>query len=279
MLSTALPDLATWTNYLRDAPIPVLSDTAAEIASLAAAEAADGQVDARTLAEAITGDPLMTIKVLADSARRRSPGQVTDAESVTAAVMLMGLKRFFVNYAELESVEQRLASIPGALEGMKRVVARSHRASRFALGFAVHRMEADAAVIHEAALLHDIAELLLWCHAPTLALEVRILQMADQKLRSAAVQKVVLNVRLDQLEQSLMQAWQLPELLVELTSEGPCNPLHAPQRRMVQLAVRLARHSADGWTDAALPDDIHDVSQMLGLSHGATQRLVRNIDL
>jgi hypothetical protein len=76
-----------------------------------------------------------------------------------------------------------------------------------------------------------------------------------------------------------MQAWQLPELLVELTSEGPCNPLRTPQRRMVQLAVRLARHSADGWTDPALPDDIHDVSQLLGLSHGATQRLVRNIDL
>jgi HD-like signal output (HDOD) protein len=90
---------------------------------------------------------------------------------------------------------------------------------------------------------------------------------------------VVLNVRLDQLEHALMQAWQLPELLVELTSEGTCNPLRAPQRRMVQLAVRLARHSADGWTDAALPDDIHEVSQLLGLSHGATQRLVRNIDL
>lgn len=279
MISTALPDLAAWTHFLRDAPIPVLGDTAAEIDTLAAIEAADGQVDARMVAQAITGDPLMTIKVLADSARRRRPGQVTDAESVTAAVMLMGLKRFFADYAELEGVEQRLANIPGALEGLKRVVTRSHRASRFALGFAVHRMEADAAVIHEAALLHDIAELLLWCHAPTLALEIRILQMADPKLRSAAVQKVVLNVRLDQLEHELMRAWQLPELLIELTSEGPCHPLRAPQRRMVQLAVRLARHSADGWNDAALPDDIHDVSQLLGLSHGAAQRLVRNIDL
>jgi HD-like signal output (HDOD) protein len=279
MLTTALPDLAAWTAYFRDAQIPVLDSTAAEISELHEAETAGGQVDARMLGEAITGDPLMTIKVLADSARRRSPGQVTDAESVTAAVMLMGMGRFFSNYARLPTIEYLLHPVPGALDGLMRVFKRSQRASRFALAFAVHRMEADVAEVREAALLHDFAELLLWCHAPTLALEINTLLQSDAKLRSAAVQKVVLNVRLDALQQALMRAWQLPELLTELTDEGREHPLWAPQRRMVQLAVRLARHSTDGWTNAALPDDIHDISQMLGLSHGATQRLVRNIDM
>jgi HD-like signal output (HDOD) protein len=221
----------------------------------------------------------MTIKVLVDSARRRSPGQVTDAESVTAAVMLMGLGRFFSTYSRLDTIEHQLRGVPGALEGMMRVFTRAHRASRFALSFAVHRMETDAAAVHEAALLHDFAELLLWCNAPTLALEIRARQLADPGLRSADVQTEVLNVRLDALQHSLMLAWRLPELLIELTDEGPGHQLRAPQRRMVKLAVRLARHSADGWTNPALPDDVHEVSQMLGLSHGATQRLVRNIDL
>ena len=39
-------------------------------------------------------------------------------------------------------------------------------------GFAAHRMDHDAAVLHEAALLHDFAELLLWVRAPALALEI-----------------------------------------------------------------------------------------------------------
>jgi HD-like signal output (HDOD) protein len=278
MLSSPLPDLAAWTAYLRDAPIPVLDSTAADIADLAAAEAADGEVGPQLLAQAASGDPLMTIKILIDAARRRSPGQVTDAENVTATLILMGTGRFFRNYAQLQTVEHQLAGSPGALDGLLRVVKRSHRAARFALGFAVHRRDADAAAIHDAALLHDVVELLLWCNAPELALAMRNRQLADPALRSADVQTELLNATLDQLAHRLMLAWHLPVLLIELTDETENHPLRAPQRRMVQLAVRLARHSAAGWANAAIPDDVHDISQLLNLSHGATQRLLREID-
>jgi hypothetical protein len=269
MLNSALPDLAAWTAYLRDVEIPVMASTAADIADLAAAEAAGGEVAPQTLAQAANGDPLMTIKILIDAARRRSPGQVTDAENVTATVILMGTGRYFRNYAQLETVEQRLADEPGALDGLMRVVRRSHRAARFALGFAVHRRDADAAAIHDAALLHDYAELLLWCNAPTLAIEIRNRQLANPRLRSADVQMEVLNIRLDDLEHQLMLAWQLPAIFV----------LRATQRRMVQFAVRLARHSADGWSNPALPEDLFHIAEMLQLSHKATLHMMHDIDL
>lgn len=38
---------------------------------------------------------------------------------------------------------------------------------------------------------------------------------------------------------------------------------HLPRVRNVQLAVNLARHSADGWDNAALPDDYKDIAQLL----------------
>jgi HD-like signal output (HDOD) protein len=278
MLNSALPDLAAWTAYLRDVEIPVMASTAADIADLAAAEAAGGEVAPQTLAQAANGDPLMTIKILIDAARRRSPGQVTDAENVTATVILMGTGRFFRNYAQLETVQHRLAQPPGALDGLMRVVKRSHRAARFALGFAVHRRDADAAAIHDAALLHDFVDLLLWCNAPGLSLAIRKRQLAEPSLRSADIQTELLNVTLDQLEHGLMLAWRLPELLIEITDETGNHPLRATQRRMVQLGVRLARHSAEGWANAAIPDDVHEISQLLNLSHGATQRLLREID-
>ena len=45
--------------------------------------------------------------------------------------------------------------------------------------------------IHEAALLHDFAEMLLWVHAPALALQIAQAQAKDPTLRSALAQKDV----------------------------------------------------------------------------------------
>ena len=51
-----------------------------------------------------------------------------------------------------------------------------------------------------------------------------------------------------------------------------------PQLTNVRLAIRVARHSADGWDNAALPDDVHDIAQLLQLSHESTGRLLLEID-
>jgi HD-like signal output (HDOD) protein len=120
-------------------------------------------------------------------------------------------------------------------------------------------MDHDASVIHDAALLHDFTELLMWVRAPALALQIQQRQLADPTLRSAAVQREVLNVELPRLEHALMVAWRLPKLLVQITDD------HAPQAnaqmRNVQLALRVARHSALCWDNAALPDDVREVGR------------------
>jgi HD-like signal output (HDOD) protein len=163
-----------------------------------------------------------------------------------------------------------------ALAGFLRVLRRSRRAARFALGFAVHRMDHDASVIHEAALLRDFAELLLWQRAPALALELTRRLDADATLRSTVAQRQVLNVALDELAHALMLAWRLPSLVVQITDE------HARQvtssMRSVQLAVRVARHSAGGWHNAALPDDYRDIGTLLNLLPGTAQQLLLDID-
>jgi HD-like signal output (HDOD) protein len=279
LLTTPLPDLAAWIGYLRDAPIPVLAVTAHEIRALADLEAQRGCVDAQMLAQAIGNDPLMTMRVLAYAGQHRRPSQITDAETVTAAIMMMGVGPFFREFGDLACADDRLAALPVARDGLRRVVMRAHRAARFALGFAIHRMDGDAAVIQEAALLHDFSEMLLWVHAPALAWAIRQRQRADPTLRSVEVQQAVLNTTLPDIEQALMHAWRLPELLVQITDDGRAHALVAPQRRTVQLAVRLARHSAQGWQDAALPDDITDIADFLNLSVTATERLLRELNV
>jgi HD-like signal output (HDOD) protein len=271
-LTQPLRDLAAWSAHFRAADIPVLARTAEALESLRAVE---DDVDANRIGEMIAADPLMTLKVLAYAATHRSSRVVTDAETVIAALVMMGISPFFRAFGPQPTIEEHLAEVPEALDGLQEVIRRAHRGANFALGFAVHRMDHDAAVIHEAALLHDFAEMLLWCHAPALALRIRDAQRADTTLRSSAVQLATLNVELADLQQSLMRGWRLPELLIRISDDK-----HAEQApvRNVLLAVRLARHTAQGWDNAALPDDLRDIAGLLNLSVDATWQMVQEIE-
>ena len=270
-LTRALPDLAAWTAHFRAAEIPVLTQTAE---ALEAARAVEDKVDANGLGEMIASDPLMTLKVMAHAAIHRSSRVVTDAETVTAALVMMGISPFFAAFGSQPTLEDRLADAPEALEGLRDTLRRAHRAANFALGFAVHRMDGDAAVIHAAALLHDFAEMLLWCHAPALALRIRDAQRADPTLRSGAAQLAVLNIELADLQQSLMKSWRLPELLIRISDDRHADTANV---RNVTLALRLARHTAQGWDNPAIPDDVDEIASLLNLSPVATLQLVQEI--
>ncbi len=270
-LTQPLRDLGAWTNHFRTAEIPVLARTAEALEGLRANE---DDVDANLLGETIAHDPLMSLKVLAFASARRGSRVVTDAETVTSALVMVGISPFFRSFGPQPTVEDRLAGEPEALAGLGDTLRRAHRGANFALGFAVRRMDHDAAVIHAAALLHDFAEMLLWCHAPTLALRIRDAQRTDSALRSSAAQLAVLNVELPDLQQSLMKAWRLPELLIRISDERHAENANV---RSVTLAVRLARHTAQGWDNAAIPDDVKDIAALLNLSQAATLEFLNGI--
>ena len=274
-LRQALPDLAQWTALFQATEIPVLAETAAALELLRSNEDA---VDANSLGEMIATDPLLTLKVLAHTAEvssRRTSGLLTDIETVTAALVLMGITPFFNTFGPQPTVEDRLAAYPEALAGLRRVLTRADRSARFALGFAVHRLDPDAAVLHSAALLHDFAEMLLWVHAPELALQLDAMRLADPHARSVALQRELLHIELSELEQALMKAWHLPELLAHMTDDKRAND---PQVQCVKLAVRLARHTADGWDNAAVPDDLSEIGTLLNMRPEHTLKLLHEFD-
>jgi HD-like signal output (HDOD) protein len=262
------PSLPTWTEYFRhvvqNANLPVLAETSE---ALEAMRLNEDKVDANLLGELISADPLMTLKVQAYAASHRSKRLLTDTETITAALVMMGISPFFREFGLQPTVEDHLADQPEALAGLQEVIKRSHRAATFALSFAVHRMDHDAPVVYQAALLHDFADMLMWCHAPALALQMRQAQLADPTLRSSAVQERSLGVKLPELQHTLMLAWRLPDLLVRCADDS-----HAehPSVKSVALATRLARHTAHGWDNAAVPDDVTDIAALLNMSPPAT---------
>ena len=265
-------DLAAWTRWFAAAEIPILPETAEALEALRANE---DNVDANSLGEMISGDPLMTLKVLAYESGHRSRRVVTSAETVISALVMMGISPFFRAFGPQQTIDERLSGRPEARQGLERVLQRAHHGANFALAFAVHRTDPDAAVIHAAALLHEFAEMLLWCHAPDLAAKVQAMLDADPELRSSTAQRTVLNVELAELQRALAEAWRLPALIVESTAEAKATG--QTSARIVALAARLARHTARGWDNAALPDDLSEISSLLNLSTEATLKLLMEI--
>jgi HD-like signal output (HDOD) protein len=269
-------DLDGWVALFDPAGLPVLAETAAALEDWRAHEDA---ADAHVLAESFGSDPLMTLKLFAHVAgvarRAGRPDARSEVETVTGAIVMLGITPFFGAFGPQPVAEEWLAPHAGALEGFRAVLRRAHRAASFAIDFAVHRMDHDAVVLHEAALLHDFAELLLWLRAPTLAQEIARRQDASPGLRSAQVQREVLNIELAALQQRLMQAWCLPSLLVRSVQGERCDDR---QVRTVALAVRVARHSARGWDNPALPDDVAEIADLLQMGQAPVRRLLLDID-
>ena len=255
-MNEAMMGLDRWLAFLGAAEIPVLKQTARELDALREDAA---RLDTRSIAQVIKRDPLMTVKLLNRFQRlkRRSSGDIIQVEQ---ALMMLGMNPFFEQVPARPLVEDLLRGNLDALRGLLRVVRRSRRAAEFATEWAAQRVDLHYEDIRIAALLHDLAELLLWCLAPERMLEVRRRQVNDSTLRSRAAQEAVFGVALADLQAGLARMWALPELLLKLMDDASANE---PRVRNVKLAVDLARHSADGWTDAALPDDYVRIADLL----------------
>jgi len=156
-----------------------------------------------------------------------------------------------------------LGDEPQALLGALQVIRRAQRASRYAHDWAFARHDVNVEEVALAALLHDLAEILLCCFAPKLTQRIRAMQQADSTLRSAAAQEAVLGIQAFDLQLALCRAWHLPELLKTLMDDAHADK---PRVQNVTLAVNLARHSANGWNDAALPDDYTAIEQLLHIN-------------
>ncbi len=250
-------DLAGWIAHLARVDIPVLRTTARALAAL---REDPNRIDARGVAAVVTRDPLMTVKVLHYFQQRRSARQQHDVIQVEQAVMMLGMEAFFANVRPEPLVEDVLRGNADALTSLLRVVRRAQRASRYAAEWAARLVDLRWEEVRIAALLHDLADLLMWCFAPETMLAIRAAQRRDPTLRSRDVQQQTFGFALLDLQRALIREWALSELLLRLMDD---NAAQQPRVRNVVLAVNLARHSADGWDNAALPDDYAQIAELL----------------
>jgi HD-like signal output (HDOD) protein len=246
-----------WVDFLTGADIPVLKQTARDLDTLHQDE---NKLSARDVTQVIAVDPMMTAKLLRYLQQHKRRSQTSEVMQVEQALIMLGVEAFFTKIPAQPTVQEVLKGQMDALVHLLHGVHRAHRASEYAYDWAVRLNDLHYEEVRVAALLHDLAEMLMWCFAPQEMLKIRAIQQQDKSLRSRAVQEQVFGFALADLQKALVQKWELPKLLLTLMDDTNANQARV---RNVQLAVNLARHSANGWDDAALPDDYKDIGELL----------------
>jgi HD-like signal output (HDOD) protein len=269
MMSPQPRSLAEWIAFFGQADLPVLRRTARELERLRA-NAALG--NASNIADVVTDDPLMTVKLLRYMQMHKSRHQMHELLDVKQALLMMGMETFFREVPAILIVEDLFEAHPDALAYLLRTVRRAQRSASYAADWAQRMHDMHAEEVRVSALLTHVTEMLMWCYNPGPMLEIRRLQGGDRTRRSADVQRQVLGFAGVDLQRQLTLEWQLPELLMSLLDPAQAESPHVSN---VMLAVRLARHSAQGWHDAALPDDYRDIGKMLHMEPNRVMSLVR----
>jgi HD-like signal output (HDOD) protein len=260
MLDHPLLDLDAWVLYFSGAELPVLRQT---VRRLDEARKNIDRVSGREIAKIVLQDPLMAVRVLALIQPIQGKHLRSDITTIASAVMMLGVEPFFRKFENLVTIEAMLKDEPQALLGVLQVIRRAQRATTYAHDWAFARHDIDVEEVALASLLHDLSEVLLWCFAPKLAIEIRDMQHIDKTLRSIVAQERVLGISLFDLQLGLCGVWHLPELLKTLMNDANADQ---PRVQNVALAVNLARHSSHGWMDAALPDDFSAIEKLLRIN-------------
>lgn len=246
-----------WVTLLSSKEMPILRQTARRLEQC---HERVNSISGRDIASIVLQDPLMAVRVLAYIQPFTGKHLRSDITTIANAVMMLGIEPFFRKFETPATIEAALKDEPQALLGVLQVIRRVQRASRYAHDWAFERHDLNIEEVTLAALLHDLAEVLLWCFAPKLASEIREKLQKDKTLRSHVAQQEVLGFPLIDLQKALCTAWHLPELLNALMDDANA---HLPRVQNVTLAVNLARHSTDDWNNAALPDDFSAIGQLL----------------
>lgn len=268
MITHTLPSLSAWVSFLESTSFPVLSRSRLALQDL---HARIDDIAAADLAHVIRHDALLALQVLRFLQTHQGRKPRADITSIERMVLMTGVEPVLKDCLHTHSVEDHLAQYPEALELVHRVMQRAHLASLCAESWAAQRHDIDTHEVMTAALMRDMAEILVGCVAPVLLLQMQALRQAEPTRRSQDIQTAVLGFPLLDLQLALVEQWHLPRTLQMLMDE---HHQEHPRVRTVAVACRFARHVANGWDDPALPDDYWDAAEICGTTPDAVKHRI-----
>src|SRR5512137_1234805 len=150
--------LEGWVEFLTGADIPVLKQTGRDLAAL---HEDQNRLSARGVALVISVDPMMTVKLLRYLQQHKRRSQTSEVALVEQALIMLGVEAFFTKIPATPTVQDMLQGQMDALVHLLHRVHRAHRASEYAYDWAVRLSDLHYEEVRLAALLHDLAEILM----------------------------------------------------------------------------------------------------------------------
>ncbi len=267
-----IPDLNHWPLFLKEQKLPVLRSTIKGILAEKEKYEKGDSADSRVLTRIILNDPVMTVHLLSFMHHLKAKSLRNEIRTIQSALVMMGMQPFFEQFTNLPIIENHLKESPKALLNVFKIIQKAQRAADFAHHWAMRKNDLNLEEVRTAALLHPLAEILIGVFFPDYLLNFLKTLKAHPGMRSRDVQQAVLGFTAFDLQMLLNDYWHLPFLLKELMNEDKEGL--SLRVKMVHLAIRLARHSMNGWDDPALPDDYAAISALLGLDLPATLKLL-----
>ena len=255
--------LEQWVEDLRAKDLPVLSRTAAALASLPPRA---NSLTAAEIAKVVYRDPLMTLKVLTVVNGMRRGRITSDITTVEHAVMMFGINPFFARFQRLATVEEGLGQDGATFVELIKVIARARHAAHLAWDWAVLRQDVRADEVYIAASLQHMGEMALWCFAPEQGLRARRLMRLNGTDMPTTFREVM-GFDLGEFQMALGRAWNLPETYLDFM-----DPQNASRSRVLEatLAASIAGRAETGWYGEGLLKDMEAVATLLHMGEGET---------
>jgi len=245
-----------WISYVKDKPIPVLSQTANRIQSLCQQDDAPVQ----KIVALVEQDPGLTAQLLRQC--NHTDGHQLDREitSVQQSIMLVGTQRLGDIARKLPVLEKNLSV--QAQQQVLRTFCRATHAGRQAVYWAHQRRDMTPDEVFAATQLHYLGEMILSIHAPEQLLAAFKMRR-EKNISSEEAQYLTLGFTLDQLSLAIAEAWQLPLLVREaLQSENASNP----RGFSIMMAVQLSRIATIDWYSEKMTGIYEYMSDLLKIS-------------
>jgi hypothetical protein len=254
-------DLHGWSDFLRNGQIHILASTQDSLSSL---KLKDDTLLPGELSVVVLRDPLFALAIIKHLQEHRNKLRTVDITTIEHALMMLGVEPFFKLFGGEPTLEEILDNKEASKQAIHAVARRSYVASRLAQDWAAKAKDIESEELQVAALIHDVAEMLLWMKAPAHAFLIKKHMQEDPQLRSHNAQLQVLGISLVDVEVEICKDWGLPTILLNLLLGRE----KTPRMTTVALAVRLARHCASSWDNPALPDDWNEIASHLGYQDG-----------
>lgn len=238
--------LPQWVAYLREKDIPIMPRSKMMI------EALDGEsVSPKEMAGVVMCDPFLGMRLLRRAERNRSTRLGHDTTTILGAVQQVGM-RGMVEAA----VDSPLCDDTNP--GLVACEARAVLSASIALSWAAHRADVSPEEVALAALLGEMGELMLWAFEPELPQRALDELHSGRATRNAQAQQQVAGFAFKQLSIGLIEAWELPTLIMQLVRGAD-----TPRANIARISADAARHIQANPRNPALPDDVISVKAYL----------------